>query len=287
MVSEGPGPGENILNLPYKAVACRSRCRGFGHLVAAAQVVREGVAIVSPEGKIQTQGGAELEVFDNLKFPAETAHELVGPALCSRKRERCNRVHHLIVASARDGIHPSVLIVKHPGSTVCSYLSLSLFVGAGNIENRRKSHGGAQRRAPGGVGGHSRTGDICIGEIAAEGEFVEEITLFGLVHHLVGGVAAQSEAVVVGTAVVSSDYTVLTDVAKRKIVVNLVGSAADAELMLILWSIVIEKLSLPVRTLAVGGRVPVDRSHSGIHRALIHHCGILAGVEHIKLLPRA
>ena len=214
VISESLGPGEDVLNLPYKAVACRCRCGGFSHLVAAAQVVLVGVAVVSPEGKIQTQGGAELEVFDNLKFPAETAHKLVGPALCSRKRERCNRVHHLIVASSRDGVHPSVLIVKHFGSTIGGYLRLSLFVGAGNIENRRKSHGGAQRRAPGGVGSHSRTGDICIGEIAAEGEFVEEITLFGLVHHLVGGVAAQGEAVVVGTSVVSSDYTVLTDVAK-------------------------------------------------------------------------
>ena len=211
----------------------------------------------------------------------------MGPAFCSRKRERCNRVHHLIVASSRDGVHPSVLIVKHFGSTVGGYLSLSLFVGAGNIENRRKCHGGAQRRPPGGIGGHSRAGDICIGEIAAEGEFVEEITLFGLVHHLIGGVAAQGEAVVVGTAVVSSDYTVLADVAKGEIVVDLVGSAADAEFVLVLRSIVIEELSLPVRTFAVGGRVPVDRSHSGIHRALIHHCGILAGVEHIKLLPRA
>ena len=210
----------------------------------------------------------------------------MAPSLVGRQGETGDRVHHLIVVGARKHKNAAVLVV-HVNIIRNSQVALRLFCSCVNAEDRGEGECRTERGTPCGVGGDARRGDVGVAEVGAYGGFVQPVAVLAVVEEGAADVAAYGEAVVVGPAVVSADYTVLAVVAQGEVVVHSLGSAADAEFVALGRSVVVEDFLLPVGALAVFVRVRIERHHSRVHAALVHHHRIFAGVEHFPFSPRA
>ncbi len=123
-----------------------------------------------------------------------------------------------------------------------------------------------------------------------EVEFVEEVAVFRLVHHVVDIVGAEGEAVVVGLAVVTADDTVLCEVAEREVVVNFFSSAGDGEVVVHDRSVVVEHHVLPVPAAAYDGvavgvgevvRIGVSGSLTAVNESLVLKDGVVGGVGNV------
>ena len=280
--------GQDVLDLPYETLAALAGSRGEGGLVVGSEVEQGSVTVIAPEGKVGAEAGAEAESVDELQFAVQAGHELVAPILRTGQREARHGVDHFIVRVAGDHVHASVLGVDG-GITVGAgeLVHLGLGIILVYLEDRGQGEGGAKRRTVCGVGADAGGVDLGIAEVAGQRGLVEEVALLALVEEDVAGVGAEGQTVVVGTSEIAADDTFLGVVTQREVVVDGLGSAADAEFVLSLGSVVVEHFLLPVGALSIAPRVFVDRGGAAVEEAFVDHHGVLGGVEDLTLAPGA
>ena len=127
-----------------------------------------------------------------------------------------------------------------------------------------------------------------IRKVGSDFQFVEPVALFRIVKQRIFRVAAHGETTIVRLRVVTTHDTILTIVTQREVVVEFLGSARNAHLMVCHRCIVVEHGFLPVGAVALHGLqllCGITGLLSAVDIAFVHHHTILIGVEHIAGLP--
>ena len=200
-------------------------------------------------------------------------------------------VHFLICTyAASDGVGVAVGVAIEVVLGECVDEVLSDFAGSDGSHGGSHVEGRTEDRTEFGVGAYA--GGVCaeVSYVDREVEFVEEVAVFRLVHHVVDIVGAEGEAVVVGLAVVTADDTVLCEVAEREVVVNFFSSAGDGEVVVHDRSVVVEHHVLPVPAAAYDGvavgvgevvRIGVSGSLTAVDESLVLKDGVVGGVGNV------
>ena len=98
-------------------------------------------------------------------------------------------------------------------------------------------------------------------------------------------VLAQGHSVIVGLVEAAADGTLVGEVAAGNAVVDPAVAAGDIDVVLDDGGVLVEDGFHPVGALPEGIGIVVDGGVAGVELALVHHDGILGGVEHGGLAP--
>ena len=278
--------GEVVLRLPAETAVHAAPDRAAQGIVHGALVLRISITVVAPEAQVGTEAALELQTGDDIQFTGEVGDELVGIVNgIARGVQVGDRVGQFLVAGRREGIDAAVL--GYDGRRV-----VSQDLGGGRLvsedrEDRVERNGGTQDGAELGVGLDSLGSDAGISDVRGEGHLVQEIAVRGLIRNI-GIVRADGQTVIVGLVVVTADDTFLVEITYRNEIEGLVGTAADAELVLLDRGVIVEGLILPVGTLAGRGNLgeAVARDDTVVDIHLIHDGHVLLGIEDFLLAPR-
>ena len=294
--------GQRVLHLPVGTLVPRAAGQCVLALGIARMIVfRERGVVVAPEGHVYGVVEVIFQVVPELQVDGELWHELVAPVFRGVQSQHGQGVVHFAVAAKRAG-HGVVVsggvalqLIAHGLLIVFVILLGQGLAGDGGSEDGREVEGRAQHRAELRVLADARALYASVGHVHGHVELVQEVALLRLVEHGVDIVRAEAQALIVRLSEVAAHDALLVVVAQGEIVVQLLGGAADAQLMVLHRSIVVEHQLLPVGAealdgVAVGvgqvGRIQIKRSLAAIEAALVLHDGIVGGTGHVALLPR-
>ena len=239
-------------------------------------------------GKVQGHGVAELQAVDELEFGGQAADDLIGAAVPVRAVQHGDRVGLLVVGAAVGdevghalGIADDVRIAGRIERTVAGLLGL---VGIDRIQ-RGHAQGGAQRGGVLGVGRDARGLDMGERDLVADRQLVQPVAGSRLVEQGDADVLAQGHTVIIGLVETAADGTLVGKIAAGHAVIDPAVAAGDIDVMLDDGGVLVEDGAHPIGPFPEGIGVVVDGGVARVELALVHHDGILGGVEHGGLAP--
>ena len=278
--------GEIILRLPAEAAVHRAAHVALLEDAHRTAVVREAVPVAAPEAQVHAVAGLELETGEDIQLGTEVGDEFIRIALAVGVGVQLGqRVGQLLETGRRHGEYASVLV--HDGGRMGSEDRCSGGVVGIDGNRRVEADGGTQDGTILGVGLDARGNNAGVCDIGGERQFIEEIARVRLIRD-VAVVGTESQALIVGLAIIAADDTVLLEIAQGNEIGGLLGAAAHGQLMLRDGRVEIEGLRLPVGALAGSRNLScgIHRGAAVVDAGLVHDHHVLGGVEHFLLSPR-